>query len=323
MPNSVRQLLLREYYNAAANSSLMFSEFEHVLSELARADIEVVLLKGAALATTEYPDIALRPMGDIDLLVPPSNLKAAMGVVEAMAYEPVNPPMRRGLEHLFFYETNYRGGSRLLTQVELHWDLVGGDGSRYRPDIDWFWAQTTVIRIGSTSALILSPTAHLLHAAVHASLKHGGDANRLLWLYDLHLIIKQRHQDIDWHCFVEKAREFHWGPAVGDALDELGRIFSTPLPVWAHDALTADGDRATRHLMERTTISGRTRTLGAWNHLAVLGWKAKFHWLAAVVLPDPTYMRWRYKPKPRGIWPIYYLVRWVEIGVDAVKTLRR
>ncbi len=320
MPDNVRQILSQEFYNAAANGSLMFSELEHVLLGLEKHGIQVVLLKGAALAVTIYPDVALRPMADLDLLIRPSDLQAAVGVVEALGYTSENPPLRRGLEHLFFYETNFQGGDRSLTHLELHWDLVGGEGSRYRPDIGWFWAQTRPLRVGSAPALVLTPTAHFLHATVHAVLKHGGEATRLLWLYDLHLIIAQC-QDLDWNQLVGRAQEFHWAPAVNAVLRELCQLFATPLPAWVLEALGHADDPETEDLVARMALHERSRTSGALKHLAFLDWSSRLRWLTAVVFPDRDYMRWRYEPRHPWLCALYYPVRWADMLRDALSTI--
>lgn len=322
VPDSVRQLLAKEFYNAVANSTRMFAELERVLSKLEESGIATILLKGAALAVTVYSDLALRPMADIDLLIPLSNLRKAVDTVEAMAYEPENPPMRRGLEQLFFYEINFRGGERCLVHLELHWDLVGGAGSRYRPNMNWFWEQTRRIRLGSASALILSPTAHFLHAAVHVSLKHGGDDMRLLWLFDLHLMITSC-QDLDWSQLISKSIEFHWAPAIRSVLSELYQMFATPIPAWVLETLASEEDAVTESLVQRLASPDRTRTSGAWNHLAFLTWPARLQWLAAVIFPDPAYMRWRYRPKPSWLWPVCYAVRWADMGSDFLMAISR
>ncbi len=70
IPDETRQSLALAYYSTAAHNALLFRELERILAALAAgAEIPVIVLKGAALAQTVYPDPALRPMGDLDLLV--------------------------------------------------------------------------------------------------------------------------------------------------------------------------------------------------------------------------------------------------------------
>lgn len=319
MPDGVRRLLSAQFYNATANASLIFRELESVLSRLQAKGIEVVLLKGAALGLTLYPDIALRPLGDLDLLVQPSDLDTTLSTIKDMGYVAENPPLRRGLEHLFFPEINFRGGSQTLTHLELHWNLIGGEGSRYRADMNWFRAETRRIHVGSASALVLSPTAHLLHAAMHASLKHGGDNARLLWLYDLHLIITQCPV-VDWSQLVAKAKDFHWAPAVNVVFRELRQLFDTPLPAWVLDSLNSE-DQEARDLVTRVASRDDSRIIGALNHLAFLDVSLRSRWLAAVIFPDPDYMKWRYKPKHMWLLPACYFVRWSNMAYDGIRTL--
>ena len=50
---------------------------QDVVRRLAAENIRVMLLKGAALATTVYPSFAARPMGDVDILVHPEEAPRA------------------------------------------------------------------------------------------------------------------------------------------------------------------------------------------------------------------------------------------------------
>jgi hypothetical protein len=170
--------------------------------------------------------------------------------------------------------------------------------------------------------MVLSPTAHFLHAAVHLSLKHGGDDARLLWLYDLHSIVAQC-PELDWTQLLQKAREFHWVPAMLAVLEELKQAFSTAIPAWVFESLAQEDDPAARALMLRMTASGHSRTSGALAHLAFLSWSTRIQWLAAVILPDPAYIRWRYHPEPSWLWPVCYAIRWVDMGIDFLKTISR
>jgi hypothetical protein len=93
---AARERCAQAYYHTAARNLLIYQELSHILAALATTDsfsisdfgfgisqfairnpqfaIPTVVLKGAALATTLYPSIGLRPMGDIDLLVPQDRL---------------------------------------------------------------------------------------------------------------------------------------------------------------------------------------------------------------------------------------------------------
>ncbi len=51
-----------------------FQELKSILDKFENASIEAIVLKGAALAAGIYPDLGLRPMKDLDLLVHKSQI---------------------------------------------------------------------------------------------------------------------------------------------------------------------------------------------------------------------------------------------------------
>ena len=65
------------YLRSLARNLKIFHELKNVLRLLTDAGIPVIALKGAYLAVGVYGDIALRPMGDVDLLVPKNRLAPA------------------------------------------------------------------------------------------------------------------------------------------------------------------------------------------------------------------------------------------------------
>jgi hypothetical protein len=62
IPNDIMTQLRSHYIESLARNMLLFDELGRVLKAFNEAGIEVIVLKGAALAQTIYPDIALRPM---------------------------------------------------------------------------------------------------------------------------------------------------------------------------------------------------------------------------------------------------------------------
>jgi hypothetical protein len=78
-----------------------------ILSACDVAGIPVLVLKGAALAHIIYPDISLRPMSDLDLLVPASEAHRAQQVLADLGFEV--PPLSGSMPH-----------HRHLTEVTLY-----------------------------------------------------------------------------------------------------------------------------------------------------------------------------------------------------------
>lgn len=89
-----------------------------VLSQLAPADIRVVLLKGIALIHELYKDEGLRPMSDVDLWVLPENLNRLTAVLTRIGYEQGS-----------LYPTTFR---KDLTTLDLKTHILGADRIKSR-----------------------------------------------------------------------------------------------------------------------------------------------------------------------------------------------
>ena len=259
-------------------------------------------------------------MGDLDLLVPKGRLNQAVAAVEALGYVPEGPEIKPGLARLISYEVNFDGGEYIPLHVELHWNLIGGEANRYRPRIVWFWEQAEMANLSDVQAMVLKPTAHLLYMAAHLALKHGEANSPLRWFYDIHLLVEQEGQRIQWDELVARAREFGWAPALHVALAGTVARFATPLQIGLLESLVNVGDPRDQALIRRKTRS-QTRWESTVDSLASLSWRARLHLLMALAIPSPAYMRWRYKPRPSWLWPLYYPYRWFDILRGGLSTL--
>jgi hypothetical protein len=176
------------YKHASAMTMFMDAEGLLVLRRLHAANINVTVLKGFALANTLYNHPALRPRTDIDILIHPRDKEAIKDIFQSLGYynprgwEPkaiinqfsMKKPLSKGLNVLFDIHlkiSNSKGIENILNYDEL---LINADTS-------------TLQNIN----LINQPYA-LIHAIFHL-LNHraAGDLVKLIWLYDIYLIIEQ------------------------------------------------------------------------------------------------------------------------------------
>lgn len=89
------------------------------IAMLGDAGIRSVALKGPLMGEALYGDPGRRPSSDIDLLVPPEQLQAAVEVIRTLSYEaPTDYVYDSGLPLLHFVLAHER---RELPPVELHW----------------------------------------------------------------------------------------------------------------------------------------------------------------------------------------------------------
>ena len=359
-PSDVQAELRQTYYATTARNFFLYRELSRILTALTappqspipniqypisnlqsptsslQPPIPVILLKGAALAAALYPSIGLRPMGDLDLLVPEEHLAEAVACLEALGYVEPYPEMAAGLNALVGHHVHLQSSQNIHLAVELHWTLLSHKHDRYSPSLPWFWQQTepfpnpqspisnlqyqTSNFKPPTSIFQLTPTAHLLYLCAHLMLQHGEARSSLRWFYDIHLLATREGQRIDWDELVLRAQEFHWAAALHAALAGTAARFATPLPAGFLESLIDGVDPRDQALVQRKTRP-QTRWQSTSDQLASLSWRARLRLLLAIAIPCPAYVRWRYKPRPAWLWPLCYPYRWFDILCEGLTTL--
>jgi hypothetical protein len=166
------------------------------------ADIDVIVLKGVALALTVYPAPELRPMVDADVLVPaPRARDAVAALVEAGWSQKGEFPqhhLRRG------QEVDLRGP--MDEKLDLHWHLhpvVVVPGAEATCD-GAFFARARPLRAAGLAATMLDPTDQLFHVLVHGG-AHGWRAHPM-WVADAAMLADRGTFDGD--RFVAMARSY-------------------------------------------------------------------------------------------------------------------
>jgi Uncharacterised nucleotidyltransferase len=142
--------------------------------------IDVRLLKGSAFAHLDYPDPALRPCGDVDLLVRGGQFDVAVRRLEAAGLHRVQVEPRRGFASRFGKGVTLRSADGI--EIDLHRTLAHGSYGFTVP-LDEMWRSPSVLRLAATDVAVLSAEDRLLHAAYHLLL--GAPPIRLLHLRDV------------------------------------------------------------------------------------------------------------------------------------------
>ncbi len=125
-------------------------------------------IKGIALANTLYSQPFLRPMGDLDVLVPYDQRESTLQVVERLGYHfyETNGQLMSSKEALALNLTHHYhliGGINDSVVLELHFRLPSADNELLPLDkLAWFWTQTTPLQT-SQQFTIPQTEAHLLY----------------------------------------------------------------------------------------------------------------------------------------------------------------
>ena len=207
------------------------------LAQLGEAGIAAVALKGVALAWRHYPEAALRPMRDLDLLVAEDRAIEASQVLAVAGFIPEttdSATLRQALADDHQLPAQYHPG--LGVTIELHHRL--GDPPQRRgyriPQLDpaEVMARATAVECGGATILCPAPQDLAAHMIVHALYGHRLDCGPLV-LADLHFLAADRA--VDWAALRNDAENGGWGRGLDLLLALVERNFGAlPAPVAQH-----------------------------------------------------------------------------------------
>ncbi|HXA42023.1 MAG TPA: nucleotidyltransferase family protein [Candidatus Solibacter sp.] len=185
---------------------------------LRQSGLEPVVLKGAALAE-RYPDPPLRPMGDIDLLLPSRDHAAALGALQRAGWTVALRIDR--LRH----ETLLAHPDLPTLKLELHAGLDRWHNRLTHLDGTGLWRRRRRAKVLGTDAFILTPEDELLMLAAHAG-KPFHSFDRLIWSADLVVVITaaEARDELDWELLRSRARDAGCSTVLAVALAHAMRL---------------------------------------------------------------------------------------------------
>ena len=80
--------------------------------------------------------------------------------------------------------------------------------------------------------------------AAHLSMAHGTDNPRMIWCYDIDLLIRHYVDEIDLGELLEQARLFGWSRVIYQALYTVKQRFGTEIPAEVIEALAKEADQS-------------------------------------------------------------------------------
>jgi GT2 family glycosyltransferase len=248
------------------------------LEALVEAGVPLLFLKGVPLALHHYGDLGLRPMADIDVLVPWDDAAGALDVLEALGWSDVGG-LTRTLLFLRYHGSGMQhpdGG-----QLDVHWHLgtplLLPEDERASNDDFWAAAVPFAVPDHGIDALTLCPTDMLLHVIAHGL--WAGSGSTVRWVADAHVVIGDG-TGIDWTRLRDQATKRRIAPLVADALRYLAEQLDAPVPSDViTDLGTTPATRRERRLLRALTgpVQG-PKVLGGLPHLRAYWAYTRLKW---------------------------------------------
>lgn len=201
--NAMNQLKACYFQNIARNA-YHCAEVGRIYEALISEGINVIILKGLALAGTVYADIGLRVFNDLDILVKKRDISAAEKIIRQLNYRADYPQhvlehYKNNHHHLAPYYNPEKG-----TVVEIHSSI-----SPYvNIDIDEWWKNAKKCKIFNFNALILRPENMLIHLCLHL-FSGGNTGNTLRGIYDIAETLRFYSGKLNWPLIKNQIEKYN------------------------------------------------------------------------------------------------------------------
>lgn len=304
--------------DATAREMLRFRALRSIVDAVGAAGLRVLLMKGAGLAYTVYPEPHLRPAGDIDLFIARDSLEATEAALGSIGYRRQREPDAELASMQRHYLLQQPGGVEHV--VDLHWRVANRHLFADAVPFEQAWAGSEPVpRLGG-AARTLGTVDALMLACLHR-VAHHDDHPDLIWLWDIHLLAGRLGDD-QAETLLQRAAASGMRGVIAHGIGLAATRFGTNV-----------GSSGTQALLDRLTadtsvepsaafIAARARQVDLLRtDLASIGSaRQRLRLLREHLLPGTAYMRARYPAWPRPLLPLAYLYR---IARGAPKWFRR
>lgn len=234
VPLETRSLLEVWYQATALRTMGVYAEVARI-ARLA-GPIPLAVLKGPALAAPIYGNVALRAIGDLDLLVAEDQVQIVAERLDAAGYRTIEPRVTPAALPYHLPPLARPDGA---CPIEIHWRLT-------RPDVPYaiptaeVWERLETLHLPGCTALGLAPDDLLIYLAVHATHHHDLIGVGPRPLCDIAQLIATRGGSLNWVAITERAGRWHCARGLALALALSRHLLGAAVPHEVLAALRAD-----------------------------------------------------------------------------------
>jgi hypothetical protein len=292
-PPEVVEALGRQARADAAAELVRQQTLIRVLDALAAAGVRPILLKGTALAYGLYRHPAQRPRLDTDLLVRREQADRVRAVMADLGY--AAPPQSDGELVFRQFQVTREDEWGLQHAFDFHWEISSQAAFAGLFGYDDLIATAVELPALGANARAPGHAESLVLACVHPVMHHRKE-ERLLWLYDIHLLAGQLDA-ARWTTFVSHAVRGRVAAVCLDQLQRAQRLLGSVIPPRAAARL-ADAARHPEPSAEYLREGRSWRHDLASNLRGSGSWRRRVRLLREVTLPRPSYMLASYGMAP-------------------------
>jgi hypothetical protein len=320
-PETITDEMRQVYLVSVVRSLHMERQLQEIIEAFREQAVRVLVLRGPALAFSLYDDPAMRPSGDLDLLVIPEQVIQARDILESLGYTCLARRFETAKD--FFREECFvhQNDPNNKFPVDLHWvhwELHPFFRGSEQVDMMDLFHRAWEVGTPSLTFETLHPVDYLIHSAIHLIMIHKNEM-RLSWVYDTVLLAQHLQVPDDWETLQERCVAWRarlpleqclkmaqvWvGLELPDGFDDFStwpRATKDEAAVWA--------DTMRHHwvtILLKRSLSNPSLLL------------KRIPSLLRLLFPHPDMVRYCYPTSSNWLLPISYVRRWFRWIDDLV-----
>jgi hypothetical protein len=284
------------YRKAWYKNQTLFYDVGKMIRYFHDAGIKTMLLKGAPLTVLYYKNYGVRPMADIDILIPSSQASLAFDLLDRVGWK-LMIPFKEG-DLLYRHSSGFKANSG--TELDLHWRPFIGCRDSSEKD---FWDGAVPLTFADVSTLSPNSTDLLFHVIIHGI--EWDPEPPIRWIADAMSLIHSSDAKIDWMRLINQAKRERLILKVREGLNYLHARFQARVPKSIMDTLNCIPISSLELIGYRFSISNpETRDNTPFDRVlayfyrylrAINGTR-----LVPALLGFPDYLKWIYGTKDHG-----------------------
>jgi len=300
VPQSTLALFKDYYLSIAAQNLINSNALERLENALVSVQVKVMALKGASLLNSIYPNIGMRVMGDLDLMIRPEEQKRFINLLQNLGYkeDPLLPHIFQKDRVIIDIHSHAMNIERIPSRSAL---FPLGMGPVWLNSIPWKEGYQWLRRPDDVDNVLLL-SQHLM--------KHS--FSKLIWLVDILKLIRNK-DGMFWTSLFKRSNYLGQGKSFSYTLYLLDRIFSLrPTTGPGPEDLFHSLSRFERGILEAKANGESIEFIGpimsmscvqGFSNKIALGWESLFPKNEIVKQGDT----WPYRCKRVCFYPIRFL----------------
>lgn len=308
-PVEVYNIMKGRYLQSAVTALACERQLKEILSAFQHEEIQFIVLKGIAAAWSLYPDPAMRPVSDIDILVRPGDVAKSGIILEHLGYSCSNKCSRISLER--YHEEKYLRDKSKDCTVEIQWNIYPCYSINVLADTRPLFARAVKVDMHGVSFDTLHPVDALIFSSNHMVYGHGSVGIRLSWIMDTAFLCNMLKQPDDWIKLENRSIDYMARGPVEKALKMAQHWSGLRIPDDFGDFSRWPEPSARELLLGEFIRTGNPVTGLKFAFSTQRSARGKLRYLISVAFPPADSIAKSYSVKSKWQLPAAYVRRWI------------